>query len=639
MEKQPRIDEEASTATRSSSTSSGIGNQESVSSNRRRISPPPPSPPPPPPPHSDDDAHDNNSIMLPPQARGAHDGDGGGGESIAEQGGLPETPELRLSRKLRHDQSLRMWSHSTSAPTSPDWSRSSGTAGEVSDDRAGSGVAEEGNGPTLTPDERLSRKLQSSTISSLGEEGLAVDSAGSAAAAARQASSGTNIDVHLSGSGHGRRRSTASLTALEDDYHQRILSKSESRDIEGRLPVTNASDDHNVENGDDALGRLGAASCGSSTGVDISEIAVNSCDAMMATAEAEGAASTSLTPDEVVDPERADGSPINPPINASAEQDRSAAVVSPLYFQQQRHRSSAMHSVTDDTTSSSQDHAALPPAEVSAVISTERDNEYGSGDFSPNAEAVPAYKPDEIQVAAVVTSSKMCCMVIHSRRFVFAAIVVAVLIAAVVGAVIATEKTETQLEGQTPNAKTPITQENIQIAVDSWINAPDAAERDFGHIKDWDTSQVSNMQDLFHDKRTFNDDISRWNLSRVNRMNGMFSGSELFNQDLSKWDVSSVRYMSGLFRGALAFNVDISDWDVSSVTSMNNVLRDTKSFTHTLCWDLSSVESMMSWDHGFGDCLHNLKVCGAFCGSSGSFNATCASEELIQASQGCGSGV
>ena len=117
----------------------------------------------------------------------------------------------------------------------------------------------------------------------------------------------------------------------------------------------------------------------------------------------------------------------------------------------------------------------------------------------------------------------------------------------------------------------------------------------------------------------------------------MFLGCKLFDQDLSAWDVSSVRSMSGLFRGALSFNGDISSWDTRSVTSMNNVLRDTKSFTHTLCWDLSSISSMQQWDHGYGECDFNLKVCGAFCGSKGSFNTSCVSEKLILTSKGCGS--
>ena len=54
---------------------------------------------------------------------------------------------------------------------------------------------------------------------------------------------------------------------------------------------------------------------------------------------------------------------------------------------------------------------------------------------------------------------------------------------------------------------TPITDTNIHDAVDDWISDPTSAETTYGHIKDWDTSQVTDMKNLFLDKTTFNEDI------------------------------------------------------------------------------------------------------------------------------------
>ena len=44
---------------------------------------------------------------------------------------------------------------------------------------------------------------------------------------------------------------------------------------------------------------------------------------------------------------------------------------------------------------------------------------------------------------------------------------------------------------------TPITQENIKIAVDEWMEDPITAEAKYGHIKDWDVSNVTDMYSMF----------------------------------------------------------------------------------------------------------------------------------------------
>ena len=44
----------------------------------------------------------------------------------------------------------------------------------------------------------------------------------------------------------------------------------------------------------------------------------------------------------------------------------------------------------------------------------------------------------------------------------------------------------------------------------------------YGIKSRWDTSEVTNMSDLFKDMKDFNDDISQWNVSNVTNMQGMF---------------------------------------------------------------------------------------------------------------------
>jgi surface protein len=140
---------------------------------------------------------------------------------------------------------------------------------------------------------------------------------------------------------------------------------------------------------------------------------------------------------------------------------------------------------------------------------------------------------------------------------------------------------------------TLITQANIQTAVNEWVADPTAAEATYGHIKDWDVSNVTDMSSLFEGKSTFNDDISGWDVSSVTNMSGMFNGANNFNQDIGGWDVSSLTNMDSMFWLATNFNQDIGSWDVSSVTNMFGMFEDAINFNQDIGgWDVSSVTNM-----------------------------------------------
>ena len=79
----------------------------------------------------------------------------------------------------------------------------------------------------------------------------------------------------------------------------------------------------------------------------------------------------------------------------------------------------------------------------------------------------------------------------------------------------------------------------IRDAVTAWLADATAAEATYGHISAWDTSQVTDMKQLFQDS-IFNDDISAWDTSGVTTMGHMFKYCNSFNQDLSGWSVDSV---------------------------------------------------------------------------------------------------
>ena len=106
---------------------------------------------------------------------------------------------------------------------------------------------------------------------------------------------------------------------------------------------------------------------------------------------------------------------------------------------------------------------------------------------------------------------------------------------------------------------------DIHTAVDLWCERPLLAEREYGHIADWDTSNVTGMSRLFMDKELFNGDLGSWRVSNVSDMFMMFTNAETFNRDIGGWDVSRVTDMCFMFMGARSFNRDIGAWDMSSV--------------------------------------------------------------------------
>ena len=107
------------------------------------------------------------------------------------------------------------------------------------------------------------------------------------------------------------------------------------------------------------------------------------------------------------------------------------------------------------------------------------------------------------------------------------------------------------------------------------------------------TSLVTNMNNLFKNDLSFNQNISSWDVSNVTTMVEMFFTAVDFKGDISSWDVSNVTNMNGMFEYALGFNQDIGSWDVSSVTDMNRMFAATGSFNQDIgSWDVSNVNNM-----------------------------------------------
>jgi surface protein len=106
--------------------------------------------------------------------------------------------------------------------------------------------------------------------------------------------------------------------------------------------------------------------------------------------------------------------------------------------------------------------------------------------------------------------------------------------------------------------------QTLKDAVEEWSDNEKLAESKYGHISNWDTSEVTDMSSLFSNKDNFNEPIGNWDVSQVTNMDSIFNRATSFNQDISAWDMSNVRYMEDMFRYASSFNQDTSSWDTSS---------------------------------------------------------------------------
>ena len=142
---------------------------------------------------------------------------------------------------------------------------------------------------------------------------------------------------------------------------------------------------------------------------------------------------------------------------------------------------------------------------------------------------------------------------------------------------------------------TRLTNDNIQWAVYQWTSNRASAIATYGNISDWDVSAVTDMATLVENEGGFNDDISGWDVSSVTTMQAMFNNADAFNQDIGSWNTSSVRDMGEMFmsNGVHTFNQDIGGWDTSNVTNMENMFHGCESFNQDIGgWDVSRVTNM-----------------------------------------------
>ena len=106
-----------------------------------------------------------------------------------------------------------------------------------------------------------------------------------------------------------------------------------------------------------------------------------------------------------------------------------------------------------------------------------------------------------------------------------------------------TEKLQIRKSNTSSYKYCPKSKKELQDLLNKLIN-----ERGIdGDFNDIDTSEITDMSELFAFMTKFNGNISNWDVSNVTNMRAMFFDCKSFNQDISNWNVSKVKSKSNIF--------------------------------------------------------------------------------------------
>jgi surface protein len=92
-----------------------------------------------------------------------------------------------------------------------------------------------------------------------------------------------------------------------------------------------------------------------------------------------------------------------------------------------------------------------------------------------------------------------------------------------------------------------------------------------GNLNSWDTSSVTEMNNIFMNATLFNQPLNNWDVSGLDDMTAMFDGATSFNQPLDQWDTSNVQYTEIMMRDTTAFDQDLSSWDMTANIDLWNM--------------------------------------------------------------------
>ncbi|MBK0039363.1 MULTISPECIES: BspA family leucine-rich repeat surface protein, partial [unclassified Enterococcus] len=90
-------------------------------------------------------------------------------------------------------------------------------------------------------------------------------------------------------------------------------------------------------------------------------------------------------------------------------------------------------------------------------------------------------------------------------------------------------------------------------------------------LENLDTSNVTNMGQMFMNVSVEDLDLSSFNTSNVTNMNSMFSNSEVKNLNISNFITSNVTFMNRMFMNSKAEHLDLSNFDTKNVRGMQQM--------------------------------------------------------------------
>ena len=131
-------------------------------------------------------------------------------------------------------------------------------------------------------------------------------------------------------------------------------------------------------------------------------------------------------------------------------------------------------------------------------------------------------------------------------------------------------------------------------------------------ISGWNTGSVTDMSEMFYNAYLFNKPLANWNTSNVTNMNTMFMAAKKFNQPLTNWNTANVTNMSYMFYAAVEFNQPLNHFKTDNVTTMEQMLKNAVKFNQPLDnWNTSKITNMaeMFWmANSFNQNLNNWDV-------------------------------
>jgi len=135
----------------------------------------------------------------------------------------------------------------------------------------------------------------------------------------------------------------------------------------------------------------------------------------------------------------------------------------------------------------------------------------------------------------------------------------------------------------------------LVAAVGEWVADQSTATSLYGHISDWDVTDVTDMTDVFRGRSGFQHDISAWDMAGVTTMEGMFQGAAAFNGNLTTWNVGAVASLKNTFAGASAFEGNGLDaWaPTAALLTLEGAFSDAYNFDADLTtWNVGGVGDM-----------------------------------------------